>query len=289
MKIGVVCGPLSLKDDFAGMVKWLAENGFDAVDMTAVDAEQKATIEGAGLSVGSFSVSALTGTLHEDEAKRQEAVQAMEAELRQAAELGLNTLFACLVPPNPETPRARTFEIWRASFPQIVDLCESLGINIAMEPWPGPPPHYPTIGCTPEMWRAMFEACPSPALGICYDPSHMARLGIDYLRVLKEFGDRVHHGHAKDCAIVGEELYLQGRLTRTFGASPFKYGEGWWRYCIPGDGVVKWREVVVALTAAGKDDLCFSVELEDHCYTGDAEKNKAGLLASRDFLKTVMR
>ncbi len=289
MKIGVVCGPLSLKDDFPAMCKWLAENGYDAVDMTAVDAEQKATVEGAGLSVGTFNVGALRGTLEEDEGKRQEGVQALAAEVKQAADLGLKTMFACFVPPNPATPREKSFEIWKTSFPQIVEQCESVGINIAMEPYPGPAPHYPTIGCTPEMWRAMFEACPSPALGICYDPSHMARLGVDYLRVLKEFGDRVHHVHAKDTAILDEELYLQGRLTRTFGGSPVKYGEGWWRYCIPGDGVVRWREVVVGLLLAGKDDACFSVELEDHCYTGDPEANKAGLSAARDYLKTVMR
>jgi len=288
MKLSVCCGPLAMKEDFAGMVKWLSENGYDAVDMMSVDKEQKDAIEKAGLSVGSFSAPSLGKALTENEGERKEAVASAKAEIQQAADMGLKTLFICFAPANRQAPRAQTFEIWKSFFPEIVELCESLGISIAMEPWPGPPPTYPTIGCTPEMWRAMFEVCPSTTFGLCYDPSHMARLGIDHLRVLKEFGERIHHVHGKDCAIMAEELYLQGRLTRTFGPSPFKYGEGWWRYCVPGDGVVDWRNVIIGLQEAGKEDICISVELEDHCYAGDSEKNKAGLSKSRDYLLSMM-
>ena len=289
MKIGVVTGPLLLKQDFAGLCQWLAENGFDAIDMRSVDADEKATVEGAGLQVGTFSARGLGGTLDADEGTRRQALETLEADLRRAADLGLKTLFACLVPPDRQAPRAKTFEIWKTSWPQVVDLCESLGINIAMEPWPGPAPAYPTIGCTPEMWRAMFQVCPSPAFGLCFDPSHLARLGIDYLRALREFGPRVHHVHGKDTAISQEDLYLQGRLPQTFGSPAFKCSEGWWRYCIPGDGVVDWRAIVVELTALGKTDLCFSIELEDGCYMDDEAGNKAGLLAAKRHLDSVIR
>jgi sugar phosphate isomerase/epimerase len=198
-------------------------------------------------------------------------------------------MFVCFVPMDKLAPRAKTFEIWKSFFPEIVALCESFRINIAMEPYPGPPPAYPTIGCTPEMWRAMFEVCPSKAFGLCYDPSHMVRLGIDPLRVLKEFGDRIHHVHGKDTAFDAEEQYLQGRLTRTFGPSPYKFAEGWWRYCIPRDGVVNWREVVLGLMTAGKNDICLSIELEDHCYTGSDERNKVGLCIARDHLRRLIK
>ena len=36
------------------------------------------------------------------------------------------------------------------------DVCDS-DVRLAMEGWPGGPPHYPALGCTPEMWRAMFR------------------------------------------------------------------------------------------------------------------------------------
>ena len=289
MKIGVVCGPLAMKQDLPALCQWLAENGFDAVDMRSPDAAEKATIEAAGLEVGTFSAPSLGRTLVADDAKRNDALDALKAEIHQAAGLGLKTLFACLVPADRLARRAATFEIWKTFWPEVVDLCESAGINIAMEPWPGPAPAYPTIGCTPEMWRAMFDVCPSPAFGLCFDPSHLARLGIDYLRALREFGTRVHHVHGKDTAISAEDLYLQGRLGKTFGAPAFKCSEGWWRYCVPGDGVVDWRAIAIELTALGKTDLCFSIELEDGCYMDDEAANKAGLLAAKAHLDSVLR
>ena len=222
MKIGVVCGPLLLKNDFPAMCQWLGENGFDTVDMRSVDAEEKATIEKAGLAVGSFMAPSLGKTLDADEGKRKEAAEATKSEIKQAGELGLKTLFVCFVPVDKQAPRAKTFEIWKTFWPEIVDACEVADVKVAMEAWPGPPPAYPTIGCTPEMWRAMFEVCPSPNFGLCFDPSHLARLGIDYIRVLREFGGRVHHVHGKDTAISQEDLYLQGRLTLTFGSPRFK-------------------------------------------------------------------
>ena len=186
-------------------------------------------------------------------------------------------------------PRAKSFENWKTVWPDIIAHCETIGVNIAVEPWPGPPPAYPTLGCTPETWRAMFAACDnSPAIGLCYDPSHMVRIGIDYMRVLREFGDRIHHVHAKDCKIMEEDVYLQGTLTKTFGAPTFKCSEGWWRYCIPGDGEVDWRSSIVELTALGYEGA-LAVEPEDGVYMVDECTNRAGLIASRDFLSSVVR
>ena len=84
MKIGVVCGPLVLKNDFPAMCQWLAENGFEAVDMRSVDWAEKATIEGAGLAVGSFSAPSLGRALVAAEDKRREAVAAAKEQLQQA-------------------------------------------------------------------------------------------------------------------------------------------------------------------------------------------------------------
>ena len=288
MKIGVRCNPLKLKNDFPALVRWLADNGFEAVDLMAPDAEAKAIVDKAGLTAGSFDAPSLQKVITEDEGKRKEAAEKLKAEITQASKLGLKTLFGGMMPVDKTLPRARNFEIWKTVFPGLVAHAESLGVSFAMEPYPGPAPHYPTLGCTPEMWRAMFQAIPSKALGLCYDPSHMVRLGIDCLRVLKEFGDRVTHVHAKDCAILPEEQYCQGRLPRTFGKPRFQCSEGWWRYCVPGDGQVDWRAVVVGLVAAGYDGVV-SIELEDGLYMDDAEANKAGLLAAKSHLKSVIR
>lgn len=288
MKIGVRPGPLRLTQDFAGLAEWLGENGFDSLDLTAPDPMQKEAVESAGLVPGSFDCPSLGKLLTADDEARRSATAAVKAELSQAADLGLKTFFACFVPVDVTRPRAENFELWKDVMPDIVVHCEKQGIDIAMEPWPGGWPHYANLGTTPEMWRAMFEAIPSPALGICYDPSHMVRMGIDYLRVLKEFGPRIHHVHAKDTAFDKEVLYLTGRMPPAFERPAFACSEGWWRYCIPGDGMVDWRQVVVGLIALEKDPV-FSIELEDGVYMGDEAANRRGLAAARDHLRRVSR
>jgi len=288
MKLGVRCNPLKIKNDLPGLFAWLAENGYDSADLMSPDADTLGLMTAAGLVPGSFDLPGVPALLSKDEAKREQAAVDVNAGIAKAADLGLTTLFVCLVPEDRNQSRADSFEIWKHVFPGIVERAESAGVNIAMEAWPGPGPSYPTLGVTPETLRAMFGAVPSPALGICYDPSHLVRLGIDYVRVLKEFGDRVHHVHGKDCDIMEEELYLQGRLSKSFGGPAFACSEGWWRYCVPGDGLVDWRTVVVGLIAAGYDGV-ISVELEDGIYMGDEDANRRGLVAARDALLSVIR
>ncbi|OPZ06263.1 MAG: Inosose dehydratase [candidate division BRC1 bacterium ADurb.BinA364] len=289
MKIGLRSDPLKLKQDMPALIQWLAENGYESIDMPgAPDAGFKALCDKAGLAVGSFDSPQVRKVLTEDAAESQKAAEALKADISKAAGMGLKTLFACLVPMDKGATRAKAFEIWKATYPPIVEHAASVGVSIAIEPWPGGAPNYNTIGTTPEVWRAMFKEVPSPSMGLCYDPSHMVRLGIDYLRALREFGDRVRHVHAKDCKIMGEDLYLQGRMPLTFGAPKFKCSEGWWRYCIPGDGEVDWRAVAVQLEAMGYDGP-LAVEPEDGVYMNDEEGNRRGLRAAQAYLRSVIR
>lgn len=286
MKLGVRSSPLHLKSDFSSLMQWLADHGFDSADLTEPVTEQKRALDAAGLVAGSFDCPSLNGLLTSDEGARRDAISALKIELGQAAELGLKTFFACFVPVEQAKSKAENFAIWTRAFPEIADYCKSLGIVIAIEPWPGVAPYYATLGTTPEHWRAMFEVIPSHTLGLCYDPSHLARMGIDYLRVLGEFGHRVHHVHAKDCAFDQEALYLTGRMPFTLGRPVFTCSEGWWRYCIPGDGVVNWRKVILGLCAWRYKGVV-SIELEDGVYMNDAEGNRRGLIAARDHLRGV--
>ena len=123
-------------------------------------------------------------------------------------------------------------------------------------------------------------------MGICYDPSHFARIGVDYQRILVEFGDRVRHVHAKDTELLDDGRYEFGVLGQTFGTR-YRYGEGWWRYCIPGWGVVDWQWVVARLEEIGYDGP-LSIELEDHRYTATAADNADGILAAKEYLEAVI-
>ena len=118
--------------------------------------------------------------------------------------LSSGVIFLLLSPDDPLQKRSESFDIFTRVYPGIVAYAEDRGVNLAIEPWPGGPPGYANLGCTPETLRAIFEEIPSPNLGICYDPSHFLRLGIDYQRLLGEFGDRVRHVHAKDTEILDD-------------------------------------------------------------------------------------
>lgn len=108
------------------------------------------------------------------------------------------------------------------------------------------------IAHNPELWSAMFETLPSPALGLSFDPSHLLWLGIDDIPgLIHEFRERIYHVDGKDCEIVRDRLRRQGVL-----------GSGWWRYRLPGNGELDWPAIVAALRAIGYDRT-ISIEQED--------------------------
>ena len=188
---------------------------------------------------------------------------------------GARILLLVLLPEDLAQPIADSLAIYRETFPAIAAELEAAGVQAAIEGWPGPAPRYPALGYTPEVWRAMFEAVPSAAIGLNYDPSHLVRLGIDYLRVLEEFKQRVYHCHGKDTALLAEQQYLYGHFPPALGTSP-RFSAGAWRYCIPGAGAVDWSQVAYLLDQAGYTG-CVSIELEDVRYWGSLEQEQQGI------------
>ncbi|HEX6971117.1 MAG TPA: sugar phosphate isomerase/epimerase [Limnochordia bacterium] len=284
MKLSMRIPSMGRELGFEGVARWAAENGFDALDVGPITPEMKRILDQYGLGIGSVDARAVSGVLSPDPERRAAAAREMKEGISQAAELGAKVIFICLVPEDRQAGRAKNFAIWQEAFPEIVSHAEREGVSLAMEPWPGGAPHYPTLGCTPEMWRAMFAHIPSQSLGLCYDPSHMIRLGIDYKRVLAEFGDRIRHVHAKDCEVIAETLYETGILGPSFGTS-LGFSEGWWRYCIPGTGQADWAYINAHLEIRGYSGY-FSVELEDHRFRG-VEGEKRGLLLAKRHLESI--
>jgi sugar phosphate isomerase/epimerase len=225
--------------------------------------------------------------IHTDPAEQRKAVDGLKELLGEIGRNGGKTLFTTISPADRTMPRADSFAIWKEVYPEIVAQAEKSGVSIAVEPYPGGAPFYGNLGCSPETWRAMFAAVPSPNLGICFDPSHMVRIGIDPFRALREFGDRVRHVHAKDCELLEDGLYEFGNLGQSFGRR-YKHGEGWWRYAIPGCGEVDWGRFIARLEEVGYDGI-LSIELEDHRYSGTEALEKEGLMAAKRHLERYVR
>jgi sugar phosphate isomerase/epimerase len=286
-QIGTRIPPRLRKSGFAETASWAATMGLELLDVPHLDAEVKAACDGAGLKVGTVDSVEMGRLLSKDDATREQAAEAVMRQLEQIALLEGRLLFLVLVPEDANQPRRESFAIWKDSFPVIVRKAEAVGVSIAIEGWPGPAPQYPTIGCTPEMLRAMFEAEPSRHFGLNYDPSHFVRLGIDHLRALAEFGDRVLHVHGKDTELLREGLYEYGTQEAAFGAK-LDFSEGPWRYTIPGHGEVEWQRVAAQLASIGYTGA-ISIELEDHLYWGSIEKEKQGIVKAVEHLALYFR
>ncbi|RAP78364.1 sugar phosphate isomerase/epimerase family protein [Paenibacillus montanisoli] len=283
-QIGMRIPPIIGRAGIQRTAAWAAEVGLDVLDVPDLTPEIKQACRDAGLGIGSVDVRHTAKLLSRNDAVRAEAAAAMKSQLDAIAELGGKVLFMCLVPEDITLPRKEGFAIWKDSFPEIVRHAEQRGLYIAIEGWPGPAPHYPTLGCTPEMWRAMFEAIPSKHFGLNYDPSHLVRLGIDYLRALDEFGERINHCHGKDTELLPEELYESGTLAATFGPK-YGFSEGSWRYTIPGHGAVEWGKVAVRLERIGYQGA-IGIELEDHRFWGTLEREQQGIVKAAQHLRT---
>ena len=286
MKIGLRIPGTAREQPFPEFCSWCRGAGFDAVDLGSADAEQIRAARSAGLEIGTIDLPGTRDLCSADPEKQRTGQQAAKNAIHAAAENGVDRMFCVFVPEDASRGRKANFENWQTAFPPVAEFAESKGVRLAMEGWPGPGPSYPALGCTPEMWRRMFAAVPSSAFGLNYDPSHLVRIGVDWLRALEEFSERIIHVHGKDTELDSERLYEHGNLGPAF--RPAKaFGESWWRYTIPGDGEVDWGKLVAHLEGAGFEGI-ISVELEDYRYHRTWEKESEGLQRSQRHLAGIL-
>lgn len=271
----------------AEVAAFARDAGLDVLDLRADFASTAAACRAAGLGLGSVDGVVAGELISPDDATRERAVADLCNQISSMAAAGARTMFLCLVPRDDAQTIARSLELFKESFPAVARACEEAGVRIAFEGWPGPGPYYPTLGYTPEVWRAMFEAVPSASLGLCYDPSHLVRLGIPYLRVLDEFKGRIYHCHGKDTALLPEAQYLYGRFPPALDRTA-DFSGGAWRYCVPGSGIVDWSAVAYGLERAGYQG-CVSIELEDARYCGSVQSEQKGVRKALSHLALHLR
>jgi sugar phosphate isomerase/epimerase len=267
--------------EFTAFCRWCKENGFDGVDVGPVTPEIKQAVDATGLEIGTSDLMTFGGLFGTD-AEAEKALSDSKAVIDAAAAHGVTKMFSVLLPPDPTKGRAANFARLKETFGPVVKYAEEKGVRIAIEGWPGGGPYYGALAVTPETVRALLEAFPSPALGLNYDPSHLIRIGVDYLRFLREFGAKVVHVHGKDTVFDNEALYLHGNLGPTFGHAK-AFGEDWWRYTIPGEGLADWAKICAQLDALGYEGF-ISVELEDFRYHRTWEAESEGLVRARRHL-----
>jgi sugar phosphate isomerase/epimerase len=160
----------------------------------------------------------------------------------------------------------------------LVKFAEDHGVKIAIEncpmsftrdEWPGGK----NLATSPAIWRRMFNDIPSPNFGLNFDPSHFVWQGMDYVRVLREFKDRLFHFHAKDARLDRDRLNEVGLL-----AYPLEYHTP----KLPGLGDVDWGRLCSVLVEVYDGPVC--IEVEDRAYEGSLEMRQAALLQAGGYL-----
>lgn len=152
---------------------------------------------------------------------------------------------------HPTNHVADNLAIFREVYTPLAEYAGERGVRIAFET-AGRGGGEGNLAHAPALWDLMFDAVPSPALGLSFDPSHLIWLHIpDIAGVIRKYGSRIYHFDGKDAEILPDRLAQQGI-----------FGHGWWRYRLPGCGAVDWMAVTSALEDIGYSGA-IDIENED--------------------------
>jgi sugar phosphate isomerase/epimerase len=138
-------------------------------------------------------------------------------------------------------------------FGPILDVFEDMGVNFALEVHPTE-----IAFDTATSQRAIEAVHGHRRFGFNFDPSHLAYQGVDYVRFLRSFADRIYNVHMKDVWWGKGD----GSVGTFGGHTSFGDPRRHWDFRSVGRGMVDFESIIVAL-----NDIAYagplSVEWED--------------------------
>jgi sugar phosphate isomerase/epimerase len=271
--------------DLPALAKWAADSGFELIDLLRYTPADHATLAANHLQLGSVDLLDMGKLTQPDAGTRVDLIARNVEYIRQSAAAGAK-LFFTIVPGEKDRTRADNYRLAVEAFQPLAQAADDVGAKIVIEGYPGGPPHFSLLCCTPETCRSFIKEMPGSAVGLNYDPSHLVRLGVDPIRFLREFQPHVYHVHGKDTQLFPEAVYEYGLYQEAVFAKPHGFGAHTWRYTIPGDGLTPWPTVLQILAAGGYHGA-ISLELEDENYWGGEPAEKQGLLRGLGLLKST--
>ena len=106
--------------------------------------------------------------------------------------------------------------------------------------------------------RALKAVKNHKSFGFNYDPSHLGYQGVDYVKFIRTFGNRIYHAHMKD-AWWG---HGDGTVGVFGGHTEFADPRRYWDFRSIGHGDINFEEIIVALNDIGYQGP-LSIEWED--------------------------
>ena len=155
-------------------------------------------------------------------------------------------------PVSPDTIQAG-YDDFAKRWTPILDAFRAEGVKFALEV------HPTEIAFDIASAQRAIEAVNGhESFGFNYDPSHLGYQGVDYVKLIRTFGDRIFHVHMKD--VWGG--HGDGTVGVFGGHTNFADPRRYWDFRSLGHGDINFEEIIVALNDVGyKGPL--SVEWED--------------------------
>lgn len=216
-----------------------------------------------------------------DSVDQKVAIDHIKALIKASALLGVNRI-STFIGKDKDKSLEENFELFESIWPEIITVAEEYRVYVGIEncpmyfsadEWPGGL----NLASSPFIWKKMFEIIPSKYFGLSYDPSHLHLQGMDYLKPLYDFKDRLFHIHLKDIYVDQDKLDEYGIFTH-----PLNYMDP----RIPGRGGIDWKAFMTGLKDIGYED-CACVEVEDREYEENDQSVKKALKESFDFISSL--
>jgi sugar phosphate isomerase/epimerase len=272
--VELMCWPVGRADRrYAGVTH------LDATDLTDAAADAVRRLAGDfGVSVSGLGYYPNPLAADSDEAAK--SVEHLRKVIRAAALLGVNQVNT-FIGRDPAKSVDASWPRFLSTWQPLITYAAEQGVRIGIEncpmlftadEWPGGK----NLAASPAIWRRMFADIPSSNFGLNYDPSHLVWQGMNYLRPLREFRERIFHVHAKDARVDRDRLDDVGIL-----AAPLQYHTP----KLPGLGEIDWGQFFNALSDIGYNGpVC--VEVEDRDYEGSPELRRAALSQCLTYLRS---
>jgi sugar phosphate isomerase/epimerase len=197
------------------------------------------------------------------EGVRQRAAKEMQDTARAAAKLGVkvvtgftgssiwHALYA--FPPTSQEYWDKGFADFAQRWKPILDVFEQVDVNFGLEVHPTE-----IAFDIASAERAIAAVKGHKRFGFNFDPSHLGYQGVDYVKFIRTFGDRIYHVHMKDV--------WWGRGDGTVGVfggnTSFGDARRHWDFRSVGRGQIDFESIIVALNDVGYNGP-LSVEWED--------------------------
>ncbi len=145
------------------------------------------------------------------------------------------------------------YEDFSRRWTPILDEFQKLGVKFALEVHPTE-----IAFDIASAQRALAAVDNHPAFGFNYDPSHFGYQGVDYVKFIRTFPDRIFHVHMKDVWWG----HGDGTVGVFGGHTDFADARRFWDFRSLGHGDINFEEIIVALNDIGYQGP-LSVEWED--------------------------